>query len=245
MTGLVRKATLLTFCGLFVAGAAMAGVPNASTSIVATAIKLVGTGSGADPAGVFTITVRDLTSQPVPNSNVKIDFSTCRHLFIGADQGQPGTSVDCTGHVVSVLTSALGVATFRIVGGSQAVIPVTGSGTTEPVIGCAQIKADNTDLVVHPSSGLKVGTPDLDNSSSGGGVSGADLSLEISDVQYCLSPGGPYYLERADMTHNGVVDGTDLSKQIDNVQYMLNPAHNANDGKTCADVGHSCCSLLP
>ena len=42
MTGLIRKATLMTLCGCVVAGAAMAGIPSASTSTVPTCIKLVG-----------------------------------------------------------------------------------------------------------------------------------------------------------------------------------------------------------
>ncbi|HTO91529.1 MAG TPA: hypothetical protein VMJ70_10400, partial [Candidatus Sulfotelmatobacter sp.] len=66
MTGLVRKATFLVACGVLVASAAMASVPSPANSTVPTCINLVGTnGTSADPAGAFTVTVKDLANVPI------------------------------------------------------------------------------------------------------------------------------------------------------------------------------------
>jgi hypothetical protein len=104
------------------------------------------------------------------------------------------------------------------------------------------VKADNSNIVL---GRVRVATPDLDNSSSGGGISGADGTIFQDILDYCISPGGPFYIERADLTHDGVVDGLDLNATLDMGDYMLSPAHAANNGLTCADAPHTCCSLLP
>ncbi len=78
MTGLVRKAILLSVCGLLFAGAAFASVPSATNSTLPAGVKLVGTPAGvADPSGQFTVTVRDLANNLIANSAVVIDVSGC------------------------------------------------------------------------------------------------------------------------------------------------------------------------
>jgi hypothetical protein len=76
MTGLVRKATLLSVCGLLAASAALANVPDPAQSIVPTGIRLVGQSAGTpSPVGLFQVTVKDLAGNLIANSNVVIDFS--------------------------------------------------------------------------------------------------------------------------------------------------------------------------
>ena len=87
MTGLVRKATLLSLCGLLVAAVAFAGTPSGTFSTFPpnNCVKLVGR-SGAtafDPGGTFTIIVRDGGGNLVPNSNVVLDFSSCPDVHMG------------------------------------------------------------------------------------------------------------------------------------------------------------------
>jgi hypothetical protein len=252
MTGLVRKATLLTLCGLIVAGAAMAGVPSAATSTIPSGgIKLgvfgqnPGPGMRIDALGQpdvsfeFTVTVRDLASNVVPNVLVSVDFSACHHLSIAQDQAQPGTTVDCTGHIVSVMTNGVGVAAFRIVGGGS--VPTEVPPATNPTIGCGVIKVGTTVL-----GNVRVATPDQDHFSGPGGITAGDLAVEIDIIKYCLAPfPGPYYLERGDINRDGAVTAVDLNAEIDAIAYMFNPAHAANNGKTCNDAPHTCCSLLP
>ena len=77
MTGLVRKATLLTACGMLLAAAAMAGVPSAANSTTPGAVLLVGRNvAGPDTTdGVFQVVVRDLANNPINASAVVVDFA--------------------------------------------------------------------------------------------------------------------------------------------------------------------------
>src|SRR5438046_1854598 len=62
MTGLVRKATLLSVCGLLGASAVMAGVPNLTNSSIGTGIILVGTaGAGAATVKADGVSLGSLT----------------------------------------------------------------------------------------------------------------------------------------------------------------------------------------
>ena len=290
MTGLIRKATLLTFCGLFVAGAAMAGVPSSmyldqhcgffsSSPEVGLPCPPIhsragiwpgpygsATGPGArvtaggipDQYFEFYITVLDAVTNPVPNVPVSINFSACRQFYLGAGNAtdqpfiytQAGGLVTCTGHIVQVNSNASGVATFRIVAGSKDVgphpgpgLPVGGPGAggpNEPTLGCGIVKASNSTI-----GRLRVTTPDLDNSSSGGGVSGQDGAIAQDIIAYCNQPGGPYYVERADISQDGVIDGNDSSREQDLVAVMNSPGHAGNNGATCSDAGHTCCAGDP
>src|SRR5262252_1224345 len=96
MTGLVRKATLLTAAGLLAASAAMAGVPSAANSTTPACISLVGSLSGVpDGAGQFTVTVRDLANNPLNGASVVIDLSGCADLNICNDQLDANALVNC------------------------------------------------------------------------------------------------------------------------------------------------------
>src|SRR5262245_12550300 len=55
-------------------------------------ITLVGLANGAaDPAGTFTVTVRDLARSPAPGVQVAVDFSGCPDIQIAASSYQGGS----------------------------------------------------------------------------------------------------------------------------------------------------------
>ncbi len=177
MTGLVRKATLLSVCGLLCAGAAMAGVPSAANSTIGTGINLVGTAGGVvDVKGQKLIIVRDALNQPVQNSTVTINFSACAAADIRLCSTQPfaGVGVSCGNKEVVALTDATGTATFRVVGG--AVNPGGGSPGS-PAAGYgpqgATVKADGVQLGL-----LTVSAFDQNNTS---GVNTVDIALFLND----------------------------------------------------------------
>src|SRR5215831_2067226 len=119
MTGLVRKATLLSVCGLLGAGVAMAGVPNPGNSVIGTGMNLVGTTGGvADVKGQKLIVVKDAGGTPVQNSTVVIDLSACTAVDVRLCSTQPaaGVGVSCANHTVVALTDVTGTATFDVVG---------------------------------------------------------------------------------------------------------------------------------
>src|SRR5262245_15034220 len=132
MTGLVRKATLLTACGLLLAAAAMAGVPNPTKTALASTKSIVSVGrdaanGNADPQSqILTlvtipnnrVVVRDVNDAPVAGSSVVIDFQPCNvtDIQVCSAQTQPGLSVLCGGGFRNVTLSAngSGVAFFSV-----------------------------------------------------------------------------------------------------------------------------------
>jgi hypothetical protein len=196
MTGLVRKATLLTVCGLLVAGAAMAGVPSPSNSTKSSnCVRYVGLKVGvADPAGLFTVTVKDLVPNVIANSQVVIDFSACGDTHSANQASQEvalNLTVDGTNKTVRALTNGSGVATCKIVGG------VTASRTPVAAANCAKIFADGVLL-----SSVSVNAFDQDGA---GGVALADLSLWSTDFYSGLNQ------RRSDYDCNNAVALPDLS----------------------------------
>jgi len=204
MTGLVRKATLLSGALLLVAGVAMAGVPSAANSTLPLGIQFVGhTGGVADVKGQAVVIVRDAGNNPVINSTVELLFGACASavpsdLNLDDVQTFAGTSLNCAGFVMVAVTNGAGQATFRIVGGASA-LPGNNPGIT---VACCTVRADGQVL-----GNLRVGAYDLNSS---GGVNGADQSLLLATL--FAGPAG--YRTRADYNGNGIVDSADLSKLL-------------------------------
>jgi len=204
MTGLVRKATLLSGALLLVAGVAMAGVPSAANSTLPLGIQYVGnTGGVADVKGQAIVVVRDAGNNPVINSTVELLFGACASavpsdLNLDDVQTFAGTSLNCAGFVMVAVTNGAGQATFRIVGGASA-LPGNSPGIT---VACCTVRADGQVL-----GNLRVGAYDLNSS---GGVNGADQSLLLATL--FAGPAG--YRTRADYNGNGIVDSADLSKLL-------------------------------
>lgn len=192
MTGLVRKATLLTVAGLFAASASFAGVPSPANSTVPACVPLVGSSLGVvDAGGAISITVRDLANNPLNGASVVIDLSGCTDLAICADQLDAGALVNCAAKTTRKFTDAAGAVSFTVIGGSN------GSGNATTLINGARIYAN----------GVLIGSPtasayDLDGAN---GVAINDLSAWLSD----FGTGNAY--GRSDYDCSGSVSINDLS----------------------------------
>jgi hypothetical protein len=201
MTGLVRKATLLTVCGVLAASAVMAGVPDPTKSSGVTpninlgAYTASGDGNGVVNAeAIKLITVRDAGNNPIANSTVVINFTSCvsQDIRLSNDQvHHPGALFNCAAKTVTAVTNASGVATFRVSGGA------TNGGGNPPghTAGCAEVRADGVLLGT-----IRVGAPD---ENFAGGIAGTDLGFWASDRFGA-------YRARLDFNGSGAVDGIDL-----------------------------------
>jgi len=169
MTGLVRKATLFAACGLLAASAAFASVPSPANSTTPPCVRLVGNSGGVmDPAGTFTVTVRDLANLPINNSLVVVDFSSCSGLTI-CTTASAGVTVDCGTQTARAFTGVGGTVTMTLGGHAN-----NSGGNVPPYASYndGKIFADGV-LLSSPS----VSTFDHD----GSGMGPADLSAWLGD----------------------------------------------------------------
>jgi hypothetical protein len=180
MTGLVRKAILLTVGGMFIAAVSMASTPSATnSSFPANGINLVGkkltNTPQEDVVGEFSATIRDGSNLPIPGATVTVNFNACTpDIRISRIQTFAGVSVICNGvlGVVSAQTNALGVATFRILGGAS------NSGNSAGAVGsCAELRANGVFL-----SNLKVSAMDQSSAALLNGANPADLAVAVTDI---------------------------------------------------------------
>jgi len=134
MTGLVSKATLFSVCGLMIAAAAMAGLPDAGNiSFQApwggtsppghglACLSLVGhNGTLTDDTRDFAVFVGDGTGTAVIGANVRIEFGACTRytVAIQSQQHYAGITVNAATRTVSQTTNTSGLAIFRVLGGS-------------------------------------------------------------------------------------------------------------------------------
>ena len=136
MTGLVRKATLLSACGLVIAGAAMAGIPNATNSQKPCAIladfpnsnQFGGVNPGICGINALKVIVRDALNNPVANSDVVFDFSTCPAgtIQLADTQADPSITTACGGRTVLKTTNALGEVCMAVIGSTTTNISSAG-----------------------------------------------------------------------------------------------------------------------
>jgi hypothetical protein len=206
MTGLVRKATLLSVCGLLVASAALASVPSPCNSRFPCAISVGGSAAGtADlhPYVTFTILVKDLSGAVVKNSSVVVDFSACcNDIRVSTTQLGPGMSVDPPTKTVRGITDVTGNVTFHIQGGATNI-------TATPDGGCVKIFADGVllndpvgtcagySINPNPNAPVEVSTYDLNGALGGGaGVGPADLGIWLTDFF-----AAPPFRDRSDYDH--------------------------------------------
>jgi hypothetical protein len=207
MIRLASKATLLSAVALVVAGAALAGVPNATnSSLGGTHLTLTGYNTTVVPgqntpqplAGGFeaqSITVRDAANNPVANSVVVLNFNAC-YNGVGpklSTAQPPGMSL--SGRSVSGTTNASGVVVFKICGASNNTIP----NGPEPV-NCVSVVADGV-----PLGSFSVATFDENGS---GLIDGSDFGLFAND-RNAVQPAN--YRNRSDYNKDNVVNGSDFS----------------------------------
>jgi hypothetical protein len=167
-------------------------------------IGLVGNKANVvDPAGNFTIAIKDIAGNGIPNTPIVIDFTgCCNDVKVSSTQrgkdGQNNTlTVDVTKKKVLGTTDGNGVMTTAIEGfASQLANTNTPNNTNHP-LGCAVIYAGSP--LVQMTGGtsgkptVQVATYDEDGGSGGLGVTGADFSRFLSDWL-----GGTGYYQRAD-----------------------------------------------
>src|SRR5438093_7410937 len=210
MTGLVGKATLLCVCGLVVAGAAMASVPDPAHSSITSVINVVGrNGSGVDSYGTFTVTIKDFSGAAIANVDVKWDFTNCTDGTLCLDAVTGGGTYDCSGSnkEVHATTNLAGQATITIQGGRKAAAPVapfsSASSPPGPGAGCVQVFANGVPM--GNASAVYVNQKFTDHSN----VNGGDTSVEQAEV-VCAGLGAPYRA-RHDIHFSGTIDGGDTS----------------------------------
>ena len=193
MTGLVRKATLITAVGLLAGTAAMAGVPSATTSTQPTGIALVGQTAGTPDGtsfGAAAYTIRDASSNPVPGSTVIMNFAACTDVKLCSITQPVSMSVNCAAKTVTGVTDAAGLVTFRVVGGGN----LAGVHTTAP---CVSVTADGV-----PLNTVRAATFDMNGSS---GVTLGDITLAKNDFTF-----NPTFT-RSDFNKNGAVTLADIT----------------------------------
>jgi hypothetical protein len=193
MTGLVRKATLFTAAGLLLlASAALANVPSAANSTTPACISIVGNNAGLpDPAGNFSVIVRDLANNPINGASVVIDLALCGDLSICNDQLDPNALVNCGAKTTRKFTDVTGTVSFTVLGGSN------GSGNAIELHNAGRIFANGTQLASPTISAF-----DLDGQL---GIGGNDLSAFLGDFSSGTAFG------RVDYDCNGSTGGNDLS----------------------------------
>ena len=193
MTGLVRKATLLTAAGLLAASAAMAGVPSAANSTTPPCVPLVGSTAGLpDATGLITVVVRDLANNPLSGASVVVDISGCTELALCDDQLDANALVVCASQTTRKFTDGLGSVSFVVLGG--------GAGPAATLIGGGKIFANGT----------LIGSPTVNSYDENGigGLGAADLSTFLAD----FASGNPY--GRSDFDCSSTLGAADLSKWL-------------------------------
>ena len=199
MTGLVRRATLLTAVGLIAAGTASAGVPSAGNTTRPGAVVLVPkdpTQPLAAAAALATFIVRDAANNPVPNSVVVINASGCTGTEIRLSSNQPhaGVFVNCAAKSVSAVTNGAGTATFRLLGR----IGTHPGFATGKVSGCGSVTADGV-----PLGPINVAIADQNGA---GGCNAADGALFLADRD---NGGSPKNQARSDFNGAAGVNAAD------------------------------------
>jgi len=232
MTGLVRKATLLSVCGLLIAGTAMAFVPSPVTSSVPCAISLVGrSGVTADVVGQFNIVVKDIAGNTIPNAALVFDFTgCCSDIRLSEVQNNCGTcqaaSIDGTHKKINVTCDGNGAASIRIQGVARKVGPLAGT------IGCASLTANGQLLTDGTNKPLiAVSVYDLDGGAGSLGLGNGDLSSWLSDFF-----GGTYF-QKDDYDRSvacaAAVGNPDLSKWLSAFFAAGSASNDAPFGTTC------------
>ncbi|HTR97835.1 MAG TPA: hypothetical protein VMH61_08035 [Candidatus Acidoferrales bacterium] len=210
MTGLIRKATLLAACGVFIAAAAMAGVPSPGTSTFPTYIRLVGNAAGVPDTidGRFQVIVRDVGGNPLNQQFVKADFSGCTaDTKIASNQLNANYTTNCAAKTTGAYTDVTGTVYLTLLGNSF--------GAAVNGAGCMKLYAGTTLL-----SSVTANILDLD------GVSGEttnDLSIGLADLGFHV------YYGRTDYDENGSVTTNDLSVALG----LLGGHHTSATGSPC------------
>ncbi len=136
-----------------------------------------------------TVTVRDVSYNPIAGVPVTIDFSGCPGVFISNTQSYRGMTAACTTPTVQNYTTWSGTVSFVVVGSLHS--------RAEQAPACAFVFADNYFV-----GRLSVGVYDQTGT---GGLTLADISYFWSDLN-----SGTYHT-RSDLDGNGTLTLADIS----------------------------------
>ena len=178
-----------------------------------------------DPYGMFSITVRDQSNNPLVGSVAVLDFRRCPDVSFCTAQPSPLLSVTCSGAIrrVAAVTDIAGIARFDVVGGVAHVVPAPGTD------GCCDLYVDGfliTDGITKPAIAVSAF-----DQSGGDGLTVADLSLWLSDFF------GGVYEQRDDYDRQiacvAAVGGPDLSRWLSSYFAGYTVGCNATGGSLC------------
>jgi hypothetical protein len=196
MTRMIRRTASLAAIGLLAATVATARVPDWSHCTFPAFIKVVGTRATVpDPAGTFSIIMRDEGNIPVSGCVVTLNFAACTDMRLCT-----GAGVTCSPAMVWGTTNVSGVVTFTVVGGGLH----PGGTFAGPGAGCVEMRGDGYLMGVATAI-----VYDLNGATAGAGKNGVlitDLPLFLNDWHGTGLP----YLGRSDYNQNGAVQITDL-----------------------------------
>ena len=206
MTGLVRKATYLSACGLMLAGAAMAGVPSAANSSAPCILLMDLPNTGVNPGICQTLVptlkviVRDGLGNLVAGSDVVLDFSACpgpgsSAVMTATVPQDPLVTEACAGRTYLKTTNANGEACFTLEGTTNVALPIAGTV-------CCKIYASG---VLLGTRNVIINKYDLNGS---GVVNAGDGSLH-------LTAQGAAYSTLGDYNCSGSVNAGDGSLHLD------------------------------
>lgn len=188
----MRFVSFVVLSALFAASSANAGV-SPTRSTFPSHVNYAGwNGIASDPAGTFTVVVRDDGGNPVAGCPVTLDFPPL-DIRVAAWQPDPILVTSCADRTITLKTDAAGRVSVAVVGGGKA-----GFGSTGPL--WATLSAGGI-----PLGPVSCSVFDLDGV---GGVGANDLSLWLTDNGRGRHPG------RCDYDGDGWVTANDLSLLI-------------------------------
>lgn len=178
------------------------GSVDPTNSTVPSFLSLVGVSNGVpDPAGAFTVFVRDACNNPVPAAPVTIVFSGCIDLMLASAQPYPGLTVNCDSMLVTGTTDQNGAVTFIIVGSAaNRSLGFSGANCAYVRAGVASTKIGSVTATAADQSGVN-------------GVDRFDLDLISNDIS--ASSVDMMYRARSDLNQSGNLNGADLGPWLD------------------------------
>ena len=201
-----RTSMSLALLVLLARPAASAGPPDPAQSTVPRYVRVVGTSQGIpDRTGRYTVVLRDAAAAVCPGVPVTLDFGNCSDTRLAMNQA-PDAMLLCTNDAITVVTNALGEATFTVVGASGVWL-CGGTGCPPGAgAGCVRICAGgvplgNATAVVYDLDGVSPGAED--------GINALDIDFVRNEIA-CAGLGGPYH-GRVDYNMDGFVSGVDLA----------------------------------
>ena len=209
----IASALALLACVGPAPNAAAGAPPSIYTSSLDKVIHLVGASGGvlSTTLGQYTVTVRDLANNPIPNSRIDLDFSPCgsADVHIASAQLEAGVTTSCGPSVVSGLTDQFGSITFQVMGNSQN----PGGGAPGIALPCLRVTADG--VLLDPQhtgafAGIEAVIVAPYDETGTDGFTVVDVASAVGDLFHVPAT----YFARSDFNGDGTVTALDLAKQV-------------------------------